>query len=76
MSQLTDAYHTGSTAPQPPERSLERALGTQIRAIRRRQDLSVAELASAAGISNGTNPPAVSRSIKREERLSKICGLR
>lgn len=53
MSQDNEIYHTGSAAPQAPERNLERALGTQIRAIRRRQDLSVAELASAANISNG-----------------------
>jgi len=35
------------------ERDLERALGNQIRALRRQHDLSVADLASAAGISNG-----------------------
>lgn len=34
-------------------RSLERALGNQIRAIRRQHDLSVADLSSAAGISAG-----------------------
>lgn len=44
---------TGSAAPAVPPRSLEKALGNQIRTIRRRQDLSVADLASAAGISNG-----------------------
>jgi DNA-binding XRE family transcriptional regulator len=44
---------TGSSAPQAPERNLERALGHQVRTIRRQQDLSVADLASAAGISNG-----------------------
>lgn len=44
---------TGSTAPGVPERSLEKALGNQIRVIRRQHDLSVADLASAAGISNG-----------------------
>ncbi len=44
---------TGSAAPQSPERSLERALGNQIRALRRQHDLSVADLASASGISNG-----------------------
>lgn len=53
MSPDVEDYHTGSTAPQPAERSLERALGNQIRTIRKRQDLSVAELAGAAGISNG-----------------------
>jgi transcriptional regulator with XRE-family HTH domain len=44
---------TGSMAPHAPERKLERALGNQIRIIRRQQDLSVADLASAAGISTG-----------------------
>jgi transcriptional regulator with XRE-family HTH domain len=44
---------TGSSAPAAPQRSLERALGNQIRMLRRQQDLSVADLASAAGISNG-----------------------
>ena len=43
----------GSTAPITIERSLEKALGIQIRALRRQHDLSVADLASAAGISNG-----------------------
>jgi transcriptional regulator with XRE-family HTH domain len=44
---------TASGAPQPPVRSLERALGGQIRQRRRQQDLSVADLAGAAGISTG-----------------------
>jgi transcriptional regulator with XRE-family HTH domain len=44
---------TGSTAPGVAERSLEKALGNQIRILRRQHDLSVADLASAAGISNG-----------------------
>jgi transcriptional regulator with XRE-family HTH domain len=44
---------TGSSAPVAAERDLERALGNQIRALRRQHDLSVADLASAAGISNG-----------------------
>jgi len=44
---------TGSSAPQVAERSLERALGTQIRQLRRKNDLSMSDLASAAGISNG-----------------------
>src|SRR3954454_12141982 len=48
-----DGSQTGSAAPAPAERDLERALGSQIRAIRRQQDLSVSDLASAAGISNG-----------------------
>ena len=44
---------TGSNAPQVAERSLERALGIQVRQLRRQNDLSVSDLASAAGISNG-----------------------
>lgn len=44
---------TGSAAPVALERSLEKALGNQIRQLRRQHDLSVADLASAAGISNG-----------------------
>lgn len=46
-------YTSGSAAPAIAERSLERALGHQIRSLRRQQDLSVADLAGAAGISNG-----------------------
>ena len=49
----TEDLATGSTAPAVPDRSLEKALGNQIRTIRRQHDLSVADLASAAGISNG-----------------------
>jgi transcriptional regulator with XRE-family HTH domain len=44
---------TGSSAPSSEARSLERALGAQIRLLRRRQDLSVSDLAAAAGISLG-----------------------
>ena len=44
---------TGSSAPGIAERSLEKALGSQIRQLRRQHDLSVADLAGAAGISNG-----------------------
>jgi len=49
----TDTGETGSAAPKVPERNLEKALGNQIRAIRRQHDLSVSDLAGAAGISNG-----------------------
>lgn len=48
-----DDLATGSSAPPEAERSLERALGIQIRQLRRQNDLSVSDLASAAGISNG-----------------------
>ena len=40
---------TGSSAPAPADRPLERALGNQIRLIRRQQDLSISDLAGAAG---------------------------
>ena len=50
---VEDNIETGSSAPNVPERNLERALGNQIRALRRQLDLSVADLAGAAGISNG-----------------------
>ena len=50
---VEDNIETGSSAPNVPERNLERALGNQIRGLRRQLDLSVADLAGAAGISNG-----------------------
>jgi transcriptional regulator with XRE-family HTH domain len=46
-------YATGSNAPATNERALERALGAQIRRLRRQQDLSGSDLAQAAGISLG-----------------------
>ena len=48
-----DDLATVSSAPPVAERSLERALGLQVRQLRRQNDLSVSDLASAAGISNG-----------------------
>ena len=50
---MTDALKTGSGAPAQEARTLERALGGQIRQMRRQHDLSVADLAGAAGISTG-----------------------
>ena len=44
---------TGSTAPVESPRTLERALGLQIRLLRRERDLSVGDLSGAAGISMG-----------------------
>jgi transcriptional regulator with XRE-family HTH domain len=44
---------TVSSAPAKSARTLELALGVQIRAFRRQHDLSVSDLASAAGISTG-----------------------
>jgi transcriptional regulator with XRE-family HTH domain len=45
------AYRTGSHAPTSPERSLEQALGTQVRHHRLRLGLTATELAAAAGLS-------------------------
>jgi transcriptional regulator with XRE-family HTH domain len=44
---------TGSGAPAATHRALEKALGGQIRRLRRGLDLSVSDLAAAAGISTG-----------------------
>lgn len=44
---------TGSSAAAVGERTLEQALGAQIRLLRRRAELTVADLAAAAGISAG-----------------------
>lgn len=67
---------TGSAAPAAPERKLERALGNQIRGIRRQQDLSVADLATAAGISSGMlskiENGGISASLSTLQSLSAI----
>jgi len=44
---------TGSSAPAAADYTLEQALGTQVRALRRRADVTAADLASSAGISTG-----------------------
>jgi transcriptional regulator with XRE-family HTH domain len=44
---------TGSGAPAATHRALERAIGGQVRRLRRQLDLSVSDLAGAAGISTG-----------------------
>lgn len=44
---------TGSNAPQATAKNLERAIGVQVRALRRDADLSIADLAGSAGISQG-----------------------
>lgn len=44
---------TVSNAPEPPRRMLERAIGNQIRTVRRGLGLSIADLASAAAMSTG-----------------------
>lgn len=48
-----EEYKTGSNAPSVDQRQLEKELGAQIRLMRRKQDLSVSDLANAAGISLG-----------------------
>ena len=52
-AEVAEEIKTGSNAPVATFRSLERALGAQIRQMRRRQDLSIADLAGAASISTG-----------------------
>jgi transcriptional regulator with XRE-family HTH domain len=46
-------FPTGSSAPASIKHSLERAIGGQVRTLRRHHDLSIADLASVAGISTG-----------------------
>lgn len=54
MAQTDDAdLATGSSAPAEPNRTLEKTIGGQVRSLRRQIDLSVADLAAAAGISAG-----------------------
>jgi transcriptional regulator with XRE-family HTH domain len=53
LAGLTEDLATGSGAPQEPERTLERAIGAQIRDLRQRFHLSVSDLAGAASISTG-----------------------
>jgi DNA-binding XRE family transcriptional regulator len=48
-----DDYNTGSSAPAATAVTLEEALGVQVRSIRRELDLTVSDLAGAAGISVG-----------------------
>lgn len=67
---------TGSSAPAPADRPLERALGNQIRLIRRQQDLSISDLAGAAGISNGMlskiENGAISASLTTLQAISSV----
>ncbi len=44
---------TGSSAPAASEHTLEQSLGTTVRTLRKQADLTLADLASAAGISLG-----------------------
>lgn len=73
---MPDDLTTGSAAPGVGERSLEKALGIQIRSIRRQHDLSVADLASAAGISNGMlskiENGAISASLSTLQSISTV----
>jgi transcriptional regulator with XRE-family HTH domain len=52
-TEAVETLETGSNAPPKTARTLELALGVQIRLFRRGHDLSVSDLASAAGISTG-----------------------
>jgi transcriptional regulator with XRE-family HTH domain len=53
MSDETDEILTGSNAPRSSKKSLERAIGAQVRQLRRGADLSIADLAAAADMSPG-----------------------
>jgi transcriptional regulator with XRE-family HTH domain len=48
-----EPFPTGSGAPRNDPRALEKALGMRVRQLRRQQDLSVADLSTAAGMSTG-----------------------
>lgn len=48
-----EAFGTGSGAPSPAERTLEQAIGAQIRQRRKRLEITGAELATAAHLSPG-----------------------
>jgi len=50
---LAEPFPTGSGAPRNDPRALEKALGLRVRQLRRQQDLSVADLSAAAGLSTG-----------------------
>jgi transcriptional regulator with XRE-family HTH domain len=52
--QSEGAAETGSAAPLPTsKRTIEEAIGARVRSLRRRLDMTVAELASQAGLSMG-----------------------
>lgn len=53
LEAAVEELNTGSGAPAANERTLEQALGIQVRTVRRDLDLTVSDLASAAGISVG-----------------------
>jgi transcriptional regulator with XRE-family HTH domain len=50
---VAKSFATGSNAAAAPELTLEQAIGAQIRSLRRRVELTVMDLAHAAGISAG-----------------------
>ncbi len=71
-----DILRTGSSAPQQSSnRSLAKSIGMQVRALRRKLDLTGAELADQAGISAGMlskiENGAVSASIESLEALAR-----
>jgi transcriptional regulator with XRE-family HTH domain len=52
-AEAAKSFATGSNAAASPELTLEQAIGAQIRGLRRRVELTVVDLAHAAGISAG-----------------------
>ncbi|WP_018699779.1 helix-turn-helix domain-containing protein [Amorphus coralli] len=53
LAATEDDLATGSEAPSAPDRTLERALGQQVRFLRHQNDLSISDLSASAGISSG-----------------------
>lgn len=74
MIEETGEILTGSNAPQGSKKSLERAIGAQVRTLRRSADLSIADLATAADMSPGMlskiENGAISASLSSLEALS------
>lgn len=74
MNEETGEILTGSNAPQGSKKSLERAIGAQVRTLRRSADLSIADLATAADMSPGMlskiENGAISASLSSLEALS------
>ncbi|WP_040485339.1 helix-turn-helix domain-containing protein [Lutibaculum baratangense] len=75
----TDDLATGSTAPRSDQRTLERALGSHVRRLRRQKDLSIADLSSSAGISSGMlskiENGQISPSLSTLQQISSALGV-
>ena len=74
-----DDLTTGSGAPDSVTHTLEQAIGIQIRALRKRNGLTVAELSEAAGVSTGMlskiENGQISSSLTTLQSLSKALNI-